>query len=234
MEIDFLTTGNSEKGSYSISEYSSMFPYKVSYNGKMRFQFFPTPKRNALYFQYIDYSNNEIAQKSLQSLTPGVPKSMIIPTGKSMYHFLPKERDSTNLFYYLRPKTKEKIYISFEGCISYPENCSFTGKKDYSVEIIQNIGLWYTIPRNANELQLIYVYCESDCSYDILMTYEDNEPLFLFPDNDYTKFISDSGKDIFIIPVFEYFQKSNTQSLYIDLTLISGKADLTEKNKVAL
>ena len=229
LDIDFLTTGNAEKGTYSISEYNSMFPYKVDYAGKMRFQFFPTPKRNALYFQYLDYSNNEIAQKSLQLLVTGVPKSMMIPSGKSMYHFLPKERESINLYYYLKPKTKEKIYISFEVCISYPENCTFTGKRDNSIEIIQNIGLWYTLPRNKNELQLIYVYCEKDCSYDILMTYEDDEPLFLFPDNDYTKFISDSGKDIFIIPVFEYFQTSNTQSLYIDLTLISGKADLTLK-----
>ena len=229
LEIDFLTTGNSEKGSYPINEYNSMFPYKVDYDGKMRFQFFLTPKRNALYFQCLDYSNNEIAQKSLQSLVTGVPKSMMIPGGKSMYHFLPKERDSINLYYYLRPKTKEKIYISFEVCNSYPGNCPLTGKKDFSVEIIQNIGLWYTLPRNKNELQLIYVFCENDCSYDILMTYEDNEPLFLFPDNDYTKFISDSGKDIFIIPVFEYFQTSNTQSLFIDLTLISGKAELTLK-----
>ena len=229
LEIDFLTTGNSPKGTYTISDYNSIFPYKIDYEGKMRFQFYPTPQRNSLYFQYIDYYDNEVAQKSLQSLVTGVPKSMTIPSSKSMYHFLPKERDSKKLNYYLRSKTQEKIYVSFEACKDYPINCTFTGKKDYSIEIIQNLGLWYTTDRNKNELQLIYIYCDNECSYDILMTYEDTDPLFLFPDNDYTKFISDSKTDVFTLPVFEYFQTSNTHSLYIDLTIISGKVDLTLK-----
>ena len=227
LDIDFKTIGDSDKGTYTITEYNSMFPYKINFEGKMNFQFFPTPKRNSLYFQYIDYYELEIAQKSLQSLVAGIPKSMAIPSGKSMYHFLPKERNSEQLYYYLRPKNQENIYVSFEKCTSYPENCTFTGKKDNSIEVIKNIGLWYNLQRTKNELQLIYVYCEKDCSYDILMTYEEDEPLFLFPDNDYTKFISNSGKDIIALPVFEYFQTSNTESLYIDLTVISGKADLT-------
>jgi hypothetical protein len=61
------------------------------------------------------------------------------------------------------------------------------------------------------------------------MTYEDNEPLFLFPDNNYTKFISDSGTDMFALPVFEYLSACS-KSLYIDLTIISGDAKLTLRN----
>ena len=227
LEIDFLTLNNQNKGTYIITEYNSMFPYKVNFEGKMKFQFYPTPQRNALYFQYIDYNENDVAQKNLQSLVTGIPKSMVIPSDKSIYHFLPKERTSDNFYYYLRPKNNEDIYVSFKECESYPDNCYFNDKKENSFEIIRNIGLWYTLPRNSNTLQLIYIYCENDCSYDILMRYEDNEPLFLFPDNDYTKFISDSDEDLFALPVFEYFETSSTQSLYIDLTVINGKADLS-------
>ena len=61
------------------------------------------------------------------------------------------------------------------------------------------------------------------------MTY-DEDPLFLFPENDYTKLVGDSGKDKFALPVFEYFEKSNTNLLYIDLTIISGKVELILKN----
>ncbi len=228
LQIDFLTKENVSKGSYIVKEYNSMFPYEINFSGRLRFHFIPTPQRTALYIQYIDYSDIEVAQKSLQSLVTGVPKSMIIPRGQSMYHFLPKERDSDSFSYYLRPKTQEKIYVAFKTCESYPETCVFTDKLE-SGEIIQNIGLWYTLPRKENELQLIYVYCENDCSYDILITYEKSEPLFLFPDNNYTKFISDEGEDIFILPVFEFFNISDTQSIYIDMTVINGKVDLTLK-----
>lgn len=226
LQIDFLTSSNEDKGSYIIKEYNSMFHYNIDFSGKIRFDFVPTPQRTSLYIQYLDYKEIDIVQKSLQSLVTGVPKSMIIPSGQSIYHFLPKEKNSDNFSYYLRPKAQEKIYASFKTCESYPEGCTFTGKQD-TIEIIQNIGLWYTLSRKSNELQLIYIYCENECSYDIIMTYEDNEPLFLFPENNYTKFISNSGEDMFALPVFEYFNKSNTKSLYIDLTIINGKADLT-------
>ena len=229
LEIDFLTSQDINKGTYVINEYNSMFPYNIDYEGKMRFQFYPTPKRNAFYFQFLDYYDNEVAQKSLQSLVTGVPKSMVIPKKKSMYHFLPIERDSSYLHYYLRPKTQETIYVSFEICSTYPQNCTFIGKRQNSVETIQNIGLWYTLQTDKSELQLIYIYCENECAYDIIMSYDD-DPLFLFPDNDYTKFIGDSGKDMFVLPVFEYFEINKTESLYIDLTVISGKADLKLKN----
>ena len=230
--IDFADTSSGSaiiKQSLITEDYNSMFHYNINFDGQMRFDFEKTPQRSALYIQYLDYNDNLITQKSLQPLVTGVPKSMIIPGGKSLYHFLPIERKSNNLYYYLRPKTKETLYVSFETCISYPENCTFTGKGKNAVETIENIGLWYTLPTNISELQLIYIYCEKECAYDILMTYDD-DPLFLFPENDYTKFFGDSGKDIFALPVFEYFEISNTQLLYIDLTIISGKAELTLKN----
>ena len=230
LDIDFLSTSRIIKHTESIKEYNSMFFYKIDYEGKIVFHFFLTPKRNALYLQCLDYSDIEVAQKSLQPLITGVPKSMMIPAEKSMYHFLPKERDSENLYFYLRPKTQENIYISFEKCNSYPENCFFSKKRENDIEIIKNIGFWYTLPRNNSELQLINVYCEKECAYDILMKYEEDEPLFLFPDTDYSQFISEEGKDTFVLPVFEYFEKSETKSLYIDLTVFSGKADLTLKN----
>ena len=225
----FFETDTTDKGNYALLDYNSMFQRTIDYSGKLSFSFTKAPQRSALYFQYIDYSKNEVAQTSLQSLVTGVPKAMVIPSTKSIYHFLPKERDSDKLYYYLRVKNQGKMHISFQECSSYPENCTFTGKLENSIDIIQNIGLWYSIPRNKEKLQLIYIYCENHCSYDILMTYEDNEPLFLFPDNNYTKFISNSDEDMFALPVFEYFKTSGINSLYIDLTVISGKADLTLK-----
>lgn len=222
----------SDKGSYSLSEYNSAFPYIIDFTGRMDFIFEVSPKRSGLYFQYLDYSENDIAQKSLQSLVTGVPKSMIIPEGKAMYHFLPKERDSKRLYFYLRAKSQEKIFVSFKSCTSYPENCDFSGKGDNSVETISNIGLWYSLSRNEKELQLIYVYCEKDCAYDIIMTYEETEQLFLFPENDYTKFISSSNVDIFALPVVEYFETNKMKSINIDLTVISGNAELTLKDSI--
>ena len=232
LSIDFVGSDGSDKGTYYISEYNYMFPYYVDFTGKMRFNFEISSKRSSLYIQYLDYSDIKVAQSSLQSLVTGVPKYMRIPGGKSMYHFLPRERVSNNFYYYLKSRTQTPIYVSFKECSSYPENCTFEEKGDNSVEVIPNLGLWYTLPRNQKNdvLQLIYIYCENECAYDILMSYEDEDPLFLFPDNDYTKFISNSNKDMFALPVFEYFEKNNIKSLYIDLTIISGKAKLTLKN----
>ena len=229
-QIDFLTKDNVRKGTKKFIEYNSMFPMKIDYEGRLLFGFGGSPKRSGLYIQYLDFSNIEIAQKSLQSLVTGVPKSIVLPNGKSIYHFLPKERESTNLYFYLRAKSEETLYVSFEKCISYPENCTFSGKTEHAVEAIKNIGLWYTLPRNKNELQLIYVYCEKECAYDIIISYEKDDPLFLFPENDYTKMINDSNKDIFALPVFESFESSTIKSLYIDLTVISGKAKIILKN----
>ena len=228
--IEFLAySSGSVKNKIITEDYNSMFHFNINYKAEMTFNFEAAPKRSALYIQYLDYGENLITQKSLQPLVTGVPRSMIIQAGKSIYHFLPKERKSNNLYYYLRAKTKETLYVSFERCTSYPENCTFTGKGNNYVETIENIGLWYSLPTNTSELQLIYIYCDNECAYDILMTY-DEDPFFLFPENDYTKLVGDSGKDKFALPVFEYFEKSNTNLLYIDLTIISGKVELILKS----
>ena len=230
LNIEFYhTASSSNKKIHSVNEYNSMIHFNIDFEGQIRFDFGGTPKRNALYFQYLDYSDNEVAQKSLQSLVTGVPKSMIIPAGKSMYHFLPIEKDSSSLYYYLRAKNQETIYIKFEVCTNYPEGCTFKNKQNNSVEAIKNIGLWHKLQTKRNELQLIYVYCDKECAYDILMTY-DNDPFFLFPDNNYTKFIGDSGKDLIALPVFEFFETSEIQSIYFDLIIISGKVDLILKD----
>ena len=42
--------------------------------------------------------------------------------------------------------------------------------------------------------------------------------------------INDSSKDIFALPVFESFESSKIKSIYIDLTIISGKAKILLKN----
>ena len=229
MLIEFYNSDKKQnQESLSNIEYNSMFHYNINFPGHINF-FFGPPERNAIYIQYLDYNDNNLAQKSLQPLVTGVPKSMIIPGGKSMYHFLPIERDSSNLYYYLRAKNQEIMYISFETCTSYPEDCNFEGKKKESVEIKNNIGLWHTLKTNRNVLQLIYVYCEKECAYDILMTY-DEDPFFLFPENNYTKFIGDKGEDIFALPVFEYFNTSKKESLYIDLIILNGKANLILKD----
>ena len=209
-----------------FDEYNSMLKCNVDSKSPIRFDFTDSPKRNALYIQYIDYNNIKIAQKSLQALVTGSPKSMLIPKQKSMYHFLPKERPSNRINYYLRSRTynDQYIFISFRTCKNYPEECVIEEKDKNSVNLIHNLGLWYSEETNKNELQIIYVYCEKECAYDILMTY-DNDPLFMFPENNYTKFISEEGQDIFILPIFEFL--SNNQSINIDLSVISGNAELT-------
>lgn len=221
-----MTFESSKNTVHRFTEYNSMFHYNLDTSGTIYFDFRQVPKRNALYIQYIDYSEIEVAQKSLQSLVSGSPKSMLIPASNSMYHFLPIERESTNINYYLRSKTPndQNMFISFKTCKIYPEECVFKAKDDKSVNLINNLGLWYSEKTNKDELQIIYVFCEKECAYDILMTY-DNDPLFMFPENNYTKFISEEGQDIFILPVFEYL--SYNQSISIDLSVISGNAKLT-------
>ena len=221
-----MTFDSSINTVHHFTEYNSMIHYNIDTSGTISFDFRQVPKRNALYIQYIDYSEIDVAQKSLQALVSGSPKSMLIPAKNSMYHFLPIERESTNINYYLRSKTPndQNMFISFKTCNNYPEECIFKTKDEKSVNPINNVGLWFSEKTNKNELQIIYVYCEKECAYDILMTY-DNDPLFMFPENNYTKFISEEGQDIFILPVFEYL--SNNQSINIDLSVISGNAELT-------
>ena len=85
-----------------FTEYNSMIYYNVDTNGEISFDFTQVPKRNSLYIQYLDYNDIEVVQKSLQALVTGSPKSMLIPAKSSVYHFLPKERESDRINYYLR------------------------------------------------------------------------------------------------------------------------------------
>jgi len=228
--FELVDSNNITKSLDDTTEYNSMIHYSnMDCKNTMNFNFYNTAQRTALYIQYIDYSDLNVAQKSLQSLVTGSPKAMLIPSKKSMYHFLPLEGESTNIHYYLRPKSSiENFYVSFKSCNNYPEECNFSEKFE-KTPLIENIGLWYTQPTNKKELQLIYVYCELECAYDIIMTY-DNEPLFMFPENNYTKFINDNKQDIFILPVFEYLSKN--ESINIDLSVISGQAKLSLYNNI--
>ena len=228
LKFIFINSQGEDEQIHYITDYNSMFHYKIDTNGLIRFDFSSIKTRTGLYFQYLDYNKNEIAQKLSQPLVSGSPKSIYLPAKKSMYHFLPIERESSNINYYLRSRSPQTISTSLKTCNNYPDNCSFKDKPNNEdiIPFIKNIGLWYSQPTNRSELQLIYIYCENDCSYDILMTY-DNDPLFLFPENNYTKFISSLGEDIFVLPVFEYL--NNYQQINIDLTVMSGKADLILK-----
>ena len=233
IKIQFLYANGNTNLAHIINEYNNMACVKVDSTGQIIFDYRKTPKRTGLYIQYIDYSSPEIAQKVLQPLVTGVPKSMLIPQGKSMFHYLPIQKESKTINYYLRFKNSQNMKVYFKTCTSYPENCPNLETQTQNYPIIENMGLWHSIPTNASELQLIYINCEKEeCSYDIIMTY-DNDPLFLFPENNYTKFTSSEAGDTFILPVFEFFNlsDSNIDFINIDLNIISGKADLILKNR---
>jgi hypothetical protein len=136
----FVKPNNNEV--HIFDDYNSMVYYNIDTSGKILFDFSYVPKRNSLYIQYIDYSDIDVAQKSLQALISGSPKSMLIPATKSMYHFLPKERESTNINYYLRPKTPndQNMFISFKTCKNYPEECAYKTKEANSFNPIKNLG----------------------------------------------------------------------------------------------
>ena len=204
---------------YIVKDYNSMFKYDITGQDKLKFYFHNA--NTSLYFQYLDFNKKE-TQILIQPLVTGLPKSIYLPSKASLYHFLPKEGKSENIYYYLRSKSPETKFVSFRTCLNYPENCIFEGKGDERLisPFIKNIGLWFSQPTNKDQLQLIYVYCDEDCSYDILMTY-DEDPLFIFPGNNYTKFIGNNGKDSFILPVLEDLNKN--EAIKIDLTVLSGK-----------
>ena len=217
--FSFVHSDNTNSKTHFVKDYCSAFNYDVDYTDKIRFDFLSVKNLTSFSFQYLDYTNNRLAQKLIQPLVSGSPKSILLPGSKSLYHFLPKS-DSENINYYLRSKDTVTKFVSFRTCNNYPDGCYFDGKGN-DVPIINNIGLWYSQPtKNIRDLQLIYIYCETQCSYDIIMTYDD-DPLFLFPDNNYIKFIGKYGKDSFILPVFE--DLGRTESLKIDVTVLSGK-----------
>ena len=226
-KLEFLYT-NSEsvkRGNCIVEDYNSMVPVKID-TAKMAFKF--GSLKTGLYAQFLDFNDLKVVQQSLQPLTTGLPKSILIPQKKSLYHFLPVSKDSKEIHYYIRQKSQNsKMFVSLKTCESYPENCYFEEKLTTStaLPLIDNVGMWYTQDiTNSSSLQLIYVYCETECAYDVIMSY-DNDPLFMFPDNNYTKFLGENKKDIFALPVFDYL--STMDEIKIDLTILSGKAKLT-------
>ena len=224
-EFFYANSESVKRGNCIVEDYNSMVPVKID-TAKMAFKF--GSLKTGLYAQFLDFNDLKIAQQSLQPLTTGLPKSILIPQKKSLYHFLPVSKDSKEIHYYIRQKSQNsKMFVSLKTCESYPENCYFEEKLTTStaLPLIDNIGMWYTQDiTNSSSLQLIYVYCETECAYDVIMSY-DNDPLFMFPDNNYTKFLGENKKDIFALPVFDYL--STMDEIKIDLTILSGKAKLT-------
>ena len=221
----FVDSRGYDQKTHTFDDFNSLFHYNLDTGGKVRFRFDGTPKRTGLYFQYLDFSNIKDTQKIVGALVSGNPKSLYLPSKLSLFHFLPKERESSVIHYYLRPRSSERLYASLKRDNSCPEKCYFEGKgeeKDIML-FIDNIGLWFDEPTSKTDLQLLYVYCEYDCSYDVIMTYDD-DPFFLFPDNNYTKFLGEKP-DTFLLPVYEYL--NTYEEIRIDLTVLNGNANLT-------
>ena len=223
VEFRYLDSKGKDIGKNINEEYNSMVCNSLSAD-KMAFDL--PDVYVGMYIQFLDFNNLEMTQKNLQPLVSGLPKSLLVPAGKSLYHFLPVLKDSKLIHYYIRSKLhNSKIFVAFETCQTHPNNCYITEKltSETSTPLIGNIGMWFTQNANSSSLQLIYVYCETECNYDILMSY-DEDPLFMFPDNNYTKYLGESQRDIYVLPVFEYL--SNYEELKIDLTVMSGKATI--------
>ena len=225
-QIIFAKSNGPDEKYHYIDDFNSMFHYNLNPDGTIRFNFDDTPLRTGLHLQYLDYSNLESTQKLVEFMVTGNPKSLFLPSKASLYHFLPKERASSVIIFYLRPRSTERMYASIKKDNNCPENCYLKGKPEENeiMPFIDNIGLWYTQPTSKSDLQLLYVYCEKNCSYDIIMTYDD-DPMFLYPNNNYTKFLGENKKDTFLLPVYEDLKKYD--EIRIDLTVMSGNAKLT-------
>lgn len=224
--VDYLNDGGYFKGKYTFEDYNSMVcdnidTYKTVYNFE--------DLKTGIYIQFFDFNDLQTLQKNLQPLVSGLPKSMLIPAKKSLYHFLPILDEAKEIHYYIRSKSQNsQMFVAFKTCQSYPDNCYYNEAltSTSSMPLINNIGMWSS-QNNTNSsspLQLIYIYCQTECAYDVIMSY-DEDPLFLFPDNNYTKYLGENKKDIFQLPVFEYL--STYDELKLDLTVISGNAKLT-------
>ena len=57
-----------------------------------------------LYIQFLDFNKLEVAQKVLQPMVSGIPKSFFILSKKSLYHFLPNLEGTNEIHYFIRPK----------------------------------------------------------------------------------------------------------------------------------
>ena len=225
--VEFFYTYNDKNVKNKIAEYNSMAYIQTDTQQFAFFLGYANVNGLGVYIQFLDFNDLKVVQNNLQPLVTGLPKSILIKEKKSLYHFLPPSKDTKEIHYYIRAKIQNsKMYVAFKTCESFPSNCYITDvlTSDNSLPLIENIGMWFTQSKNDSSLQLIYVYCETECSYDILMSY-DSDPLFMFPDNNYTKYIGQNQKDTFILPVFEYL--STYAELKIDLSVMSGKAKLT-------
>ena len=80
--------------------------------------------------------------------------------------------------------------------------------------MINNIVIWY-IENTINTLELItiHIYCEKECAYDIIISYGE-DPLFMFPDNNYNKYLIGNDQNKFRLSVFEYL------SIYDELKIV--------------
>ena len=77
------------KGIHNIKEYSSMVCNQEEAE-KMSFYLGKYTGNNlGISIQFLDFNDLEVVQKNLQPLVTGMPKSILIPEGKSLYHFLP-------------------------------------------------------------------------------------------------------------------------------------------------
>ncbi len=205
-KLEFIYT-NSEsvkRGNCIVEDYNSMVPVKID-TAKMAFKF--GSLKTGLYVQFLDFNDLKVVQQSLQPLTTGLPKSILIPQKKSLYHFLPVLKDSKEIHYYIRQKSQNsKMFVSLKTCESYPENCYLKEKltNTTALPLVNKVGMWYTQDiTNSSSLKLIYVYCKTEYAFDVIISY-DNDPLFIFPDNNYTKFLGENKKDIFVLPVFDH------------------------------
>ena len=228
VEFSYVDSSENQKGKNSIVEYSSMIYNNVN-TYQMAFVLKDINKdiKLGLYIQFLDFNKLEVAQKVLQPMVSGIPKSFFIPSKKSLYHFLPNLEGTNEIHYFIRPKySNSKMFVTFKTTQSYPENCYYSEQltSDTAVPLINNIGMWSTKNSTYSTLQLLYVYCETDCAYDVVMSY-DEDPIFMFPESNYTKYLGSNKRDIFVLPVFEYL--STFDEIKIDLTTISGNAKLT-------
>ena len=129
VNFKYLDSNNVQKGENKIKEYNSMVCTQKE-TEKLAFYLSKMDEQNlAINIQFLDFTDLEIVQKNLQPLVTGLPKSILIPAGKSLYHFLPPVEDAKEIHYYIRSKIQNsKMYVAFKTCDKFPNNCYITEK----------------------------------------------------------------------------------------------------------
>ena len=96
--------------------------------------------------QFLDFNDLEVVQKNLQPLVTGMPKSILIPEGKSLYHFLPPVSNTKEIHYYIRSKIQNsKMYVTFKTCDNFPNNCYIKDKLTTDTSFIFMASHMYNI-----------------------------------------------------------------------------------------